>query len=199
MSRDEKIARPLGGLLVVLAVLCLLTQLAHSQGINSFMERRVELGFRLFRTLLSADQDLDKRVDSGGYLPLYLLYRDESEDAQRFGEGLRRQSAVLRGIPVRVEVVSLDELLVGARPVPAGLYLGQPLFKRELRGLVEYGVANGVVVFSPFEGDVEKGALAGVAVESRVRPYINDTTLKRSGIRIKSFFLRVAKHYDETR
>ena len=66
----------------------------------------------------------------------------------------------------------------------------------ELRHIVSYGIKNHIIVFSPFEGDVEKSITAGVFIGARVQPSINMKTLKASGIQIKFFFLKVAKKYE---
>lgn len=192
---NRRIPQPLTCLLLLFLVSCEV----HAQGISTFTEMRVGLGFKLFRTLLTAEVKLEGRLDDRGQLPLYLIYRDEFGEAEHLAERLRRYSPTLSGLPVRVEAVSLAELVAGGKPVPAGMYLGQALLHRDLHHLIDYSVRNRVTLFSPYEGDVERGVLAGVSVESRVRPYLNIRTLKQSGIGIKSFFLRVAKHYDEAR
>ena len=80
--------------------------------------------------------------------------------------------------------------------VPAGIYLAEVLYDKELSRLVEYGIEKGVIVYSPFDGDVNRRILGGLVVETRVRPYINLHTMRESRIRIKQFFLKVAKQYD---
>jgi hypothetical protein len=50
-----------------------------------------------------------------------------------------------------------------------------------------------VVLYSPFEGHVERGVPAGIAVEAKVQPYLNLSALQAAGIELKPFFLKVAK------
>ena len=50
------------------------------------------------------------------------------------------------------------------------------------------------LVFSPFAGDVEAGAVAGIYVADRILPFINLRQAQRAGIRFKPFFLKVARH-----
>jgi hypothetical protein len=55
-----------------------------------------------------------------------------------------------------------------------------------------------VLLFSPFEGDVERGVATGFRVTDKVLPMVNTTSLKLSNIQLKAFFLRVAvKHEQE--
>ena len=52
-----------------------------------------------------------------------------------------------------------------------------------------------MIVYSPFEGHVEKGVLGGLSVEAQVRPYVNRATVEASQITLKPFFMEVAKVY----
>jgi len=61
------------------------------------------------------------------------------------------------------------------------------------RPVVRYGIDHHVIVYSPFEGDVERGILGGIAVEAQVRPYVNAATLTASNITFKSLFFKVTK------
>ena len=45
-------------------------------------------------------------------------------------------------------------------------------------------------------GDVERGVLGGIKVESRVLPYVNAMAMKESKINLKPFFMKVAKTYE---
>jgi hypothetical protein len=61
---------------------------------------------------------------------------------------------------------------------------------------VTYSGRNSIISFSPYEGDIERGVQGGIAVEARVRPYLNLTALRNAGIRLKSFFMEVAKKHE---
>jgi hypothetical protein len=54
-------------------------------------------------------------------------------------------------------------------------------------------VERGVILYSPFEGDVERGATAGVSIQSKVQPFVNAGTLKSSGIALRRFYLDHAR------
>ena len=64
-----------------------------------------------------------------------------------------------------------------------------------LDDLIEFVQQKQVLLFSPFEGDVERGVTAGFRVTDKVLPMVNMASLKLSNIYLKAFFLRVAvKH-----
>ena len=88
----------------------------------------------------------------------------------------------LRGMPL---------LMTPARGVPsatqpaAGIYLATRPSDAELDRLIAWSIAHGVILYSPFEGHVERGAAGGLALEEKVRLYINAGTLEKSGVELK--------------
>ena len=53
-----------------------------------------------------------------------------------------------------------------------------------------------IMVFSPYAGDVERGATVGIAIGNRVRPYFNIDTLNTSRVNILKKLLKVSKRYE---
>lgn len=58
---------------------------------------------------------------------------------------------------------------------------------------MRYGIKHRIIIFSPFQGDVERGASGGILISDRILPYLNLETMHLSDIRIKPFFLRIAE------
>ena len=73
-----------------------------------------------------------------------------------------------------------------------GVFLAEPLHD-DLRLVLDFARSRNAMVFSPFEGDVERGAHGGISVRDRILPYINTSALQRDGIRLKAFFTKVAE------
>jgi hypothetical protein len=67
---------------------------------------------------------------------------------------------------------------------------------QELRTILDLARSHRVIIFSPYEGDVERGAHGGISVRDRILPYINVHALRLSGIELKVFFLKVAERYE---
>ncbi|NJN46324.1 MAG: hypothetical protein HC808_07430 [Candidatus Competibacteraceae bacterium] len=177
---------------------CLIT---FSVALGSPQEQRVQIGLRLFRTLLAADQNLAEKVNAEGRLELMLLYRDDRNQADEFAKSIKAsghgdQQGKIKQLPLQITPIDVANLEALQLPVPAAIYLVQPLPLPLLKTIIQYGIDHRRIVFSPFAGDVENGVLAGFAIGVRVRPYINRTTLERSGIELKSLLLKVAKIYD---
>jgi hypothetical protein len=156
-------------------------------------ERRIAVGAKLFSVLLAADQQLASKPDEHGHLPIRVLYADDETMAINAMDAL--QLLAVRDVPVDVSTMSLEERLTSDQRVFA-VFIAQRLSAEELDALVVKSEKEGVILFSPFEGDVERGVLGGISVQASVRPYINGAALQRSGLDIKPFFLKVAKIYE---
>lgn len=151
--------------------------------------RRVKAGVRVFRTILAADSDIAGKLGPDGSL-LLLLIGDSASGL----EGSLKET--ISGHKTSVKAISPDELSAYASQAVAGVFLADPTGEDALRQAIRFGIDRKIVTYSPFEGDVEKGILGGLSIEATVRPFINMSTLRSSGMRIKPFFLRVAKLHE---
>jgi hypothetical protein len=165
-----------------------------------YQDRRAETGTKLFRALLAADLDLERKTTSDGRLLVLFFYTDDrkraDERAKAFGKAATPEAVEpIRGLPVSMETTADPSFAQYPRRLPAGIFLAQPPDAAALRSIVRFGIANKIIIYSPFEGHVESGVLGGLVVEAQVRPYINEGTLTASNIRLKDFFLKVTKVY----
>ncbi|WP_430461492.1 hypothetical protein ACQUQU_01575 [Thalassolituus sp. LLYu03] len=179
--------------LSLMLVLCALP--SHSLLADAFSDRRAYVGLKLFRTFVGADLALEQKLGADQKLDISLVYAANDSDARDYQQALSDSLPSVRELAVNIRLRALDDLLHGDVP-PAAVFIAEKLSRAELDALVRYCTEHKVVLFSPFEGDVENGVLGGLAVEASVRPLINMATLRRSGIELKSFYLTVAKHYD---
>lgn len=156
---------------------------------------RIRAGLDLFSSLLAADMNLKDKQGPDGALLLLLVYKDNRDNAKKLANQLEKVGSI-RGMPILV-AVSDDQFLGGLiEQKPAGIFLTQPL-SGSLDAIMAYGRENHIIVFSPFEGDVERGVSGGIYISDRLLPYLNVAALKSSDVHIKSFFLRVSKRYGE--
>ncbi len=152
--------------------------------------RRIRAGARVFRTLLAADLRLTERA-TDGVLHVAIYSRDVALGATVAALiAPSDKGGAIRDVPVLAKVVS--EL---PEQVPAGIFIASPLDAQSLARWVKYCQDRQVVLYSPFEGDVERGVMAGLAIEATVQPYLNENALDAAGVELKPFFLRVAKVY----
>lgn len=153
-------------------------------------DRRAEAGVRLFRALLAADLDLQKKTAGNNQLLIAFFY---AADARRAKAAATAFAGDIRGMSVTSEATNDATFASLGGRVPAGIFIFDPLPKPALQALIHYGIDHHIIVYSPFEGDVESGVLAGLSIEAQVRPFLNQATLDASHIAIKPFFLKVSK------
>jgi len=157
---------------------------------------RSQAGARLFRAFLSADVDVEKKTVENNQLLILFLYVDDKARATNLAShflGDAKDGGTIRGLPLTV-AYSSDPSMAGFKSrVPAGIFIAQPPSEANRRALIKYGIEHHVIVYSPFEGDVEHGVLGGLSVEAQVRPYVNLSTLSASNISLKPLFFKVTK------
>ena len=162
---------------------------------------RTRIGLKLFRAILAADTQINTKQGADGKLALAIIYKDDKAQAdtyaamlQNLGKGVKQGK--VKGIPITVQVITAEglEQLTGQRY--AGIYLVETFASSRLQQLVDYGIAQQIISYSPFVDAVEQGISAGLIIEARTKPYVNIQTLQRSQLQIKSFFLKVSKHYE---
>jgi hypothetical protein len=184
---------------VFAAVLLVAIVLAAQPSVSDdFTERRITAGAKIFRALLAADIDIVRKTGSSGELRLCLLYTDDTGNAETAAATLgHRDDSRIRKMTISIEILSFAECIADDGERLAGVFLTQRLNDEKLQTLTALANERHMVVFSPFEGDVERGVQSGIAVEARVRPYLNTNALRAARVRLKSFFMKVAKVYEE--
>jgi hypothetical protein len=182
--------RRLGVLALVLPILFASLWAAATVQADSYDERRVRAGARMFRALLAADLGLEGKARDGT-LEVVVLGGEPALVAEVSGLIAPAGAAAIRGLPLAVEPLGGVDGLGERRPV--GVFLAGPPSAAELDTLVRWGIAHRVIVYSPFEGHVERGATAGLSIEAKVLPYLNAQTLEASGVTLKPLFLKVAR------
>lgn len=185
-------------LVFALVLLATIVYAAKPSVSDDFTERRITAGAKIFRALLAADKQIDRKTSSRGELRLCLLYVDDTGNAENAAAILSyRNDSRIRKLKIRIEILSVAECITDNKGRFAGVFLTQRLSAGQLRTLMTFANAQHIVVFSPFAGDVERGVHSGIAVEARVRPYLNTETLRAAHLQLKAFFMKVAKAYEE--
>lgn len=166
---------------------------------DDFTDRRFTAGAKIFRALLAADVDIAQKKGTDGNLRLCLLYSNDAAKAEKVARTLQsRDDSRIRKIDVVAEVLPYNACInVDKEERLAGIFLTESLSDENLKTLISYANKRNLIVFSPIEGDVERGVHSGIAVEARVRPYLNTEALRSADVRLKPFFIRVSKQYEE--
>ena len=184
--------------LVWIALFCL-----ANAGLNAgeMIDARINIGLKLFRAILAADLKIKTKINSNAELPLLLIYKDNINKGKKYAKNLldlgkKNGHAQIKNIPIKVSFVHYQFFTSEKNDLPAGIFLLDKMSAEELAPIISFAIKNHIIVYSPFDGDIEKDITAGLSIGARVRPIINVKTLNASQIQIKPFFLKVAKKYE---
>ncbi len=179
------------------ACVWLVLQLGTSHGEPLWPEdaQRFRVGLNIFAATLGAIESLEARCAPDGKLRVVVVFDGDPGSAREAAADLRAIGAI-RGLPLQVTILTSEALALhpwSQEPL-GGIFVanvGTP--PQRLRA---WSQEHQTLVFSPFAGDVEAGAVAGIYVSDRILPYVNLPQAKRAGIQFKRFFLQVARPYD---
>ncbi len=177
--------------IIIALLICFLPYKLNAQDRET---QRIWAGLDLFPSMLAADQDIASKTGPDGKLLLILKYINDKGAAEEMARHLKKVNTI-RGIPIRIELSNHNSLENYKDTQIAGVFIAQKLTDSP-SDIIHFGKKQHAIIFSPFKGDVEAGISGGIVIVDRILPYINITTMRLSGIRIKPFFLRVTKAYE---
>jgi len=160
------------------------------------IDRRVLIGLNFFPNVIAVDQDILSKRTASGKLRLLLAYTIDRQTAERLADQLKNIVETIKKNPVEIVTSNDPEKNFSASEVPCGIFLTEWLQDDEFEHIIRYAVERHIIVFSPFVGDVERGATAGIYISTKIRPFLNISTLKKSNIRVHELFRRLSKNHD---
>lgn len=156
-------------------------------------EQRLRTGLAIFPAVIGALQGLEHMASTDGSLALVVVHGD-SPEAGRHAATLLARIEPIRGHHLRLITLDASALDTYEGPPIAGVFVSNTGIQgRRLRAWSE---RLRTLVFSPFAGDVESGAVAGIHVSDQVLPYVNLPQAARAGLSFRPFLLRVARRYE---
>jgi len=156
--------------------------------------QRIWLGLKLFPTMLSADLNLHEKTDDQETLRIVLLYKYQKNFASDIAKKLA-QKRTIGNFKIEIDVTDDLSLKKYSHRKVAGVFLCEKLYDK-INPIIQFGKTNHVIIFSPFEKDVQAGVSGGMVIYDRILPYINSTTMKLSDIQLAPIFLEIAETYD---
>ncbi len=157
-------------------------------------ELRLSIGSKLFPSMLAADLQIADKRGSDGALQILVVYLHSPGIAENVVVKISAVTSV-RSIPLKITPIAYSNLTKLDIDRVGGIFIVEPLHD-DLERVLNFAHSREVIVFSPFEGDVERGAHGGISVRDRILPFINISALHNDGIELKAFFLKVAEHYE---
>ena len=171
---------------MILSILVMLLSLVGSGATaQEALSPRLQIGIGLLPAVIAANKSL-AAGGNGVSLPIYLVYQDNRQIAERLKPGLARIPPI-RNHPLAISSLSLDELFASNPQPMSTVFIVEPL-DDELEDLIEFTQQHRLLLFSPFKGDVEDGVMTGFRVTDKVLPMVNMAALKEANIHLKAFF-----------
>jgi len=167
--------------------------ISETEGIDN---KRLLIGIDLFPSFLASDKNIQHKVGDDHHLHIVIAYQYEEQIANDMAQRLESLKKI-RGISIKVVIYSVqdfDKLEYIEDQTIAGLFIAESMIP--LNQIIKLSIKKQFIVFSPFQGDVEKGVAGGIYITEKILPYINMKTLREANIKMKSFFLRVSKKYE---
>lgn len=184
--------------------LCLLLFFSFSLSATAEDDFRVLNGLKMFKSILQADQDIRDKNNPDNALDIVFIYNRDIKQSEKLARTFLRmgrgdKKGRIRDMPVLVHLMTDLSQISSQNISPAGVFVLDRLNTEQINAVASYGQRTNIVTYSPFPGDVEKGIFSGLTIDTSPKPFINAAVMDSSGIRIKSFFLRVATLYEPTR
>lgn len=166
-----------------------------AQGHSYWQEdhQRLHAGLDVFPAVLGGLVDLDDKASTEGDLPVAVAHAHSPEAGRHAASALQAMEPI-RGHPLRVIVLEAAALDTYEGPPLAGIFVAS--IGMEGPRLRAWSERLRTLVFSPFAGDVESGAVAGLHVSAQVLPFLNLSQARRAGVRFRHFLLRVSRHHE---
>ncbi|WP_455198522.1 hypothetical protein [Kaarinaea lacus] len=160
-------------------------------------KRRVDISLSIFPRIVAVDNDFRDKLVTDSKVKLLFLYSVNEQRAQDLARRIKISGKNIGGKSVMSLASSVSDALSEVETdKPTAIFLTERLSDKDLGRVMAYAEAESRLVFSPFLGDVERGATVGLSVTNRVKPYFNLSTLKRSSIVINALLMKMSKRYE---
>ena len=163
---------------------------------NESTDRRVQISLPLFPRIVAVDNKFQDKLTADNKARLVFVYDKNRNKAKELAKTVGKANKNIVNVKVDTVSIPLVEQLKDNTLTPTAIFVAEPLGEADFKELVLYSINKGIIVFSPYSGDVERGATVGLAITTRVFPYFNNHTLESSGIEINSILLDMSKRYE---
>lgn len=167
--------------------------LAETPSLWQEEEQRLRVGLKIFPAVLGALEALESKRSADGSLLVLVVHQGPTQIGHEAALNLGGIGQV-RGLPLSVKELTVNALDHHDTTPIAGIFVASPGLGADRLGA--WSEHYRTLVFSPFAGEVEVGAVAGVYVTDRILPYINRPAAQRAGLHFRPFFLKVARQYE---
>lgn len=183
--------------MTVLTVLVMSTVAGGSGYADEEEKRRVDISLSIFPRIVAVDNHFREKLVADNKVQLLFLYSENETRAQDLAKRIKKDGKNIGGMTVMTSALSISSALEKEQAdKPTAIFISERLSEENLNKVMAFAESQNRLVFSPFSGDVERGATVGISVTNRVKPYFNLTTLKRSNIVINALLMKMSKRYE---
>ena len=181
---------------IIVAGLLVLLVLIPVGYANESTDRRVQISLPLFPRIVAVDSKFQNKLTGGNKVRLVFVYDRDKAKAKELARTVGKANKNIVNVRVDAVPMPIVEQLSADALTPTAIFVAEPLGEADFKELVMYSINKRIIVFSPYSGDVERGATVGLVITSRVFPYFNNHTLESSGIEINPILLDMSKRYE---
>lgn len=183
----------------VMVLLCVLLTSISWAGIlmaSEASDRRIKISLSIFPRVIAVDNHFREKLTKDKKVYLAFVYDKDRGKSEDLRDTFLQKNTSVAGMELEAESINIKQLLISGMVSPTALFVTERLNDESLNDLIAYATSKHIILFSPFAGDVERGATAGIAVTSRVRPFFNIHTLQQSVIEINALLMKLSKRYE---
>ena len=173
--------------------LCLFTTQIYA---DSTEDRRIMISASVFPRIIAVDENLSKKLDSSGQVHLAIIYKLNKDKADKVAQQMLRKIKNIANKKILINIYKLSDIKNNSLERLSGVFIVEHMFGEDLEYIKKYASENHIILFSPFEGDVERGVMAGIFIGSKIRPYFNTKYLNYSQVKLNPAILKVSKIYE---
>lgn len=159
-------------------------------------DRRIQISLPVFPRIVAVDNGFKQKLLPGNRVLLVFLYEADEDKARVLAESLESKLTNVAGLEFATVVASVTEQLASDATIPTAMFVTEQFSEQSFGAVVAFSIKQHRILFSPYAGDVERGAMAGIAIGSRVRPFFNMKSLQRGDIEINAVLLNLSKRYE---
>jgi len=190
---NSKIIKIIVVFLWLVSVLLVKSSTVFASDVN---DRRLQIALSIFPKIVAVDTGIREKLDKDNRLLLAFISKFDDAKSHQLSNKLQSKIKKIAGLSYKTVTIKLNGRLDIKTFSPAAMFLTERLPPKSFNRIMRFAKRNRILVFSPFTGDVERGATVGIFITSRVKPYFNILTLKDSSININPLLMKVSKRYE---
>jgi len=160
------------------------------------IDRRLQISLSIFPKIVAVDNGIRDKLNKKNQVLLAFLSQSDKTKPRELAKVLKSKIKNIAGMPYKLVSINVNGILAKSSFSPTAIFLTERLSPKSFNKVMDFAMRKQILVFSPFTGDVERGATVGIMITSRVKPYFNIRTLKASSISINPLLMKMSKRYE---